>query len=415
MSGSGFGTAASDLDALNERINDARAQLGNMEFPGQGTWERRFAAACDGLMAKAEGMGDWATDAATTCREQDTIDHGLELAPTPAALDELFDKANESGALEDVKALEAAAEARKLAEEKHETATVENALPPVDDTSCTPTSPNTPSSSNGDPAGGEGEGTLAGEGGEDDATEGGIDPAGDAPSDGSFTAQPPSTLDAPVVERARPASDPTLSDIQVSTETSADTMAPATGAGSGQLNQPTQATSGGQPIQGTNAAPNPMYGASGGQQQLGQPAQGARGGTPQSPEKRREAQDRQEERDATLNAATGTAAASSAGLLAGGLGSAANTPNTNTSGAQSIAPASGTSSPSGGGGGGQQGGAMGGGTGGVRPMGNGENVNNLKPREVIASQQPDPVDIVKLDPETAAWLNDILKETEPTK
>ncbi len=66
--GSGFATAAADMDALHERIADATAQITNFEFPGTGMAggaADRFNAAQSTITAAAESAGQYATDAAT--------------------------------------------------------------------------------------------------------------------------------------------------------------------------------------------------------------------------------------------------------------------------------------------------------------------------------------------------------------
>lgn len=277
--GSGFATAAADMDALHERIADATAQITNFEFPGTGMAggaADRFNAAQSTITAAAESAGQYATDAAKTCREQDSIDRGLEMAPTRDDLNALL-RSGDHAALKD------AVEDHKQAVTAHENATLSNSFPTAPVGTCgVPT----------DSFAGEGEGsegTLAGEGGTDDATEGNEDKPVTMSEGGEGSA--PVTMsepgDSPRVQMSDGLPRPTpLNDDAVSTETSSDTMAPTTGAGTGTLSQPTQPTPGGQPIQGTHGAPNPAFGASGGRSPQLSSATGSKPSTPKNPQRK---------------------------------------------------------------------------------------------------------------------------------
>lgn len=403
MSNSGFNTAAGDLASLAERINDAKATLGNFEFPGQGGMARSFTATRDALTSKAEGMSTWTTAAAGTCRTQDSIDHGLEQYPTPADLAELAAKAKATGDPADMEKFQAAADARRLLEQQHATATAGNCLPPQSNDSFMPqqSDPNSPVSTIGDGVtGGSGEGGtddegdlsgLDGEGGDTTDERGmGGERTGDTTEEraagGNVLDAPANSGSAPDTLKAAP-----VSADAVTTETSGDTMTPTAGAG-GQLNQPTQATPGGQPMQGMGGAPSVSTGPTGGATpQVSQP-QRSGGTAPQSPEKRREEQDHQAERDATLNA--GVAGATAAGAAAGGMASSPTAP-THASGAHSVTPAQGTPPPT------NTpppaaGASAAAGVGGVRPpngaLGSGEQVSNSSMKPIYRSDTPDWLD-----------------------
>lgn len=277
MSGSGFGTAAADVGALHERISAATAVLTNFEFPGEGKVERAFGSVKASLTADAEAAGQYANAASLACSTQDSIDHGLELAPTRDDLNALL----RSG---DHAALDAAVEDHKQAVTAHENATLGNAFPTApSDTRGVPTD-----SSVGE---GEGEGTLAGEGGTDDATEGNEDE--DTPvtmsegGEGSAPVTMSEPGDSPRVQMSDGLPPPTpLNGNAVSTETSSDTMTPTSGAGTGSLSQPTQATPGGAPIQGTHGAPNPAFGATGGAPGQLSSATGSKPSTPKTSQRK---------------------------------------------------------------------------------------------------------------------------------
>ncbi|WP_418023292.1 hypothetical protein [Mycobacteroides abscessus] len=129
MSGSGFATAAADMGALHERISAATAVLTNFEFPGEGKVERAFGSVQASLTADAEAAGQYANDAALACSTQDSIDHGLEFAPTSRDLEELF-VAQTSGDPEAKAKFDAAAEDYKQARIAHENSTLGNCFPP---------------------------------------------------------------------------------------------------------------------------------------------------------------------------------------------------------------------------------------------------------------------------------------------
>lgn len=405
MSGSGFGTAADGMTSLAERIADANAQLGNFEFPGQGKAARAFGATQDRLASTAEGMGTWATAAAGICRTQDTIDHGLEIAPTPTRLAELADKARSSGDPADVEAFRIEAEERRLAEQHHKGSTTGNCFPTPPSPSSNPSDPNNgDDGDDGDGTGGQGD--LDGDRTEDPDVAGAedtpvtmSDPGESAPvTMTTGTPEAPVTMSTPI------------SDTNVGTETSADTLTPSTGAGTGQLTQSTQPTPGGTPMQGTHGSPNAAFGATGGAPgQLSQP-QGARGVPPQSPEKRREAADKRDEQETLVHTAAGVAGGAAMGTVAGGLSASTPTsPTTNVSGSQAVTPPTNTAAPAGANPAG--GGVLGGG---VRPpnaaMGSGEqvSVNSMKP--IYRTDTPDWLDKLEWDIDRTEFDGDVSEE-----
>lgn len=410
---SGFATAADGMTSLAERIADAKAQLGNFEFPGQGKAARAFGATQDRLTFTAEGMGTWATAAAGICRTQDTIDHGLEIAPTPARLAELADKARSSGDHADVEAFRIEAEERRLAEQQHKGSTTGNCFPTPPSASPSPSSnPSDPNSDGNGDDGDDGDGTggqgdLDGDRTEDPDVAGAedtpvtmTDPVERAPVTMSTGSEPeaPVTMSTPI------------SDTNVGTETSSDTLTPSTGAGTGQLTQPTQATPGGTPMQGTHGSPSAAFGPSGGAPgQLSQP-QASRSGTPQSPEKKREAQDRRDEQETVAHTAAGVAGGAAMGTVAGGLSSSTPTsPTTNVSGSQAVTPPTNTAAPAGANPAG--GGVMGGG---VRPpnaaMGSGEQVSGNSMKPIYRTDTPDWLDKLEWDIDRTEFDGDVSEE-----
>lgn len=274
MSGSGFATAADDLGALHERIADATAQITNFDFPGEGKVERAFNSVQASLTADATAAGQYAEDAATACGTQAEIDHGLELAPTPADLNALLRQATESGDPEAKAAFDAAVEDYKQARTAHENSTLGNCFPTASVGTC-----GVPIEMSGEGGGSSSEGEddgdlsgLDGEGNEDEDTPVSMsEDGGRAPVTMSTGGEP----EAPV--QMSDGLPPTpLSDSAVGTETSGS-LTPTNGAGTGTLSQPTQATPGGTPMQGTHTTPNAAFGATGGRSpQLGQPSAGAR-------------------------------------------------------------------------------------------------------------------------------------------
>lgn len=386
MSGSGFDTTATNLDALNERIAAATATLGNFEFPGHGLANgvaARFDAAQSTITTSATAAGLYVTDVAAACREQASIDHGLEMAPTPDDLNELFRQAQASGDPADHLKLTDAIEDRKQAVTAHENSTLGNTLPAAPLGTC-----EVPSANGG--TGEDSEGTLAGEGGTDDATEGEEDepPTSMTEPGGGET---PVTMTEPgrdtssFMSSGSNTSAPTpLNDNAVSTETSADAMTPTTGAG-GQLTQPTQATPGGQPMQMGGVA-NPAFGPSGGAPGQLSGSAGSRGTPPKNPQRKDD--------DTTSTAApgiagvtgvAGAAAPSSTASTSPGTGASSATPPTAppTSGAPS-APATG------------QGGVGGGGLAGAgtrppgQPMGSGDTANGQMTKPIYRYEPTEP-------------------------
>ncbi|MDO3357795.1 hypothetical protein [Mycobacteroides abscessus] len=187
----------------------------------------------------------------------------------------------------------------------------------------------------------------------------------------------------------------TMSDTAANTELSSSTMTdPSTraalsgqvaqGQGTPQVGQPSTAAMGGVPVS----------------HQLSQPARGgagASGTVPRSPEARRDARDRQDEKDATVQAAAGVTMAGAGGAMGAAMTSTPSSPSTMTSGAPStpVAPATPPPStaqgtpPAGAGGAGMAG--MGRGA----TLGSGNGVSNTKP--VMAAEQPlTPAELDKL-------------------
>lgn len=378
------------LAALAEQVN-GYVGLVSVPFPGKGVTVDAANAKREAMAQHLGALAEWLQTAAGTASTQATYDKGLEAAPSPEDIKALREACYESGNDPNVvQELKDAMREKADAQQRHDgdTSGTNWGDQPAAPAGCPVPGAE---SSNGDPNGDDGDGTggglgdLGGDRTEDPDVRGAEDTP--EPGDTGFTGQPADAASAPI-EQARPASSPSLSADSVGTETSADTatLPPTTGAGALGA-QPTQATPGGAPIQGTGGAPNAAFGPTGGVPgALGQPPQGSRGGTPpQSPEKRREAADKQAERDAVTDAAAGTVGGAAAGVAAGGIltPSTPSAPPTNVSGAQGVTTPTGTpppaSTPP------NTGVAGGVGGGGVRPpnpaMGSGEQVsgNNMKP------------------------------------
>lgn len=368
------GTAASGIDTLSEQT---------LVYPGQGKAADAFDAMFAAEKQALAQLSEWAHGTEAPAQEQVGYDGKLEMAPTKADLVDAKAKLA-AGTMTEQEASDLTTEF-KDARKDHDAATAGQEWDNVPTMPATniPGSAAPTTAADAKPMDAQqSEGVPPDDEGADPDVHGAEDTPEPGES-GGFTSPPPS---AGAPEQARPASSPSLSDTAVSTETSADTMAPATGAGSGALSQPTQATPGGAPIQGTGGAPSAAFGPTGGASgALSQPPQGTRGSVPpQSPQQKREAQDRRDERDAVTDAGTGIAGTAAAGLLGAGMGAASSSVPTGTSGAgappvpPTVPPTNGAAAPGAGG--------MGGvGGGGVRPpnaaMGSGEQVsgNNVKP------------------------------------
>ncbi|EIC62269.1 hypothetical protein [Mycobacteroides abscessus] len=373
------------LAGLAEQVNDSISAV-STPFPGKGTTVDAATDKREAMAAHLGALADWLQTASSTASAQAEFDKGLEAAPSPEDITDLREACYASGnAKEDVDALRDAMEEKEAAQDLHnsDTAGTEWGDQPAAPAGCPTPSTEDPNGDDGNGTG-DGLGDLGGDRTEDPDVEGAedtpvtmTDPVERAPVTMSTGSEP----EAPVtMSTGEP-----ISDTNVGTETSADTLTPTAGAGTGQLTQPTQATPGGQPMQGTHGAPNAAFGASGGAPgQLSQP-QSTRNGTPQSPEKKREAQDRRDERDATLDAGTGVAGTAAAGILGAGITSS---PTTNTSGAQGVTPSQGTPPPTNTP---PAGGGVMGGAGGVRPpngaMGSGENVTHMKRPVILRSEE----------------------------
>lgn len=383
MSGSGFATAATDLGALHERISAASATLGNFEFPGTGLENgvaEAFAAVKASITADAESAGQYATDAAKACSTQAEIDHGLELAPTPADLNALLRQAQESGDPEAKAEFDAAVDDYKQARTAHENSTLGNCLP-------------TPVGTCGVPIGVSGEGsedTLAGEDEDDDDGDlSGLDGEGNEGEDTPVTMSEggesaPVTMstgtepEAPVrMSDGLPPPTP-LSDNAVSTETSADsTIPPTAGAGNGTLSQP-QPTPGGQPIQGAHGTPNPTFGPSGGTPGQLSSNTGSKPSTPKNPQRKDD--------DTTSAPVTGVAGVTGVASTAAPSSPASTPPGTGTP--PPTTPPTGASPTAPGQGGTGQGGVGGGGLAGAgarppqQPLGSGETVTGQENKPI---------------------------------
>ncbi|SLH66472.1 Uncharacterised protein [Mycobacteroides abscessus subsp. abscessus] len=373
------------LAGLAEQVNDYIGAV-STSFPGKGTTVDAANAKREAMAAHLGALADWLQTASSTASAQAEFDKGLESAPSPEDITDLREACHASGnAPEVVKELKDAMGKKEAAQNLHnsDTAGTEWGDQPAAPAGCPVPSTENPNGDYGDGTGGQGD--LGGDATEDPDVAGAedtpvtmTDPVERAPVTMSTGTEP----EAPVtMSTGTP-----LSDTNVGTETSADTtIPPTTGAGTGQLTQPTQATPGGTPMQGTHGAPNAAFGASGGAPgQLSQP-QGTRGVPPQSPEKRREAADKHDEQETVAHTAAGVAGGAAMGAVAGGMSSS--TP-TNVSGAQGVTPPQGTPPPTNTppGGGGVMGGA-----GGVRPpngsMGSGENVAHMKRPVILRSEE----------------------------
>lgn len=371
------------LGELASQVNDSINQV-STPFPGSG---KTVDAANDRRAAITQhlaSLADWLQTASSTASAQASYDKGLESAPSPEDIKSLREACHASGNdPEVVQELKDSMSKKEQAQQRHdgETAGTEWGDQPAAPAGCPVPSSNPNNGDYGDGTG-DGLGDLGGDRTEDPDVEGAEDTP-DTPVTMSTGTEP----EAPVTMSTGTGTEPEpVNDNAVSTETSSDTMPPTTGAGTGQLTQPTQPTPGGQPMQGTHGAPPAAFGASGGAQgQLSQP-QTPRHGTPQSPEKKRETQDRQDERDAALDAGTGVAGVTAAGVMGAGLTSS---PPTNTFGAQGVTPPQGTppttNTPP------PAGGGVMGGAGGVRPpngaMGSGENVAHMKRPVILRSEE----------------------------
>lgn len=148
------------------------------------------------------------------------------------------------------------------------------------------------------------------------------------------------------------------------------------GAGTPQVGQPSPAAMGGVPVSQQLSQPT---------QQRGGGAGTSRTGT-RSPEARREAADKEAERDATVQAAAGVTMAGAGGAMGAAMTSTPSSPSTATSGAPSTPVTPATPPPSTAQGTPPAGGAGMAGMGRGAPLGSGNGVSPVKP--VVASEQP---------------------------
>jgi len=380
------------LAGLAEQVNDSISSV-SVPFPGSGSTVDAANAKREAMALHLGHLAEWLQTASGTASTQADFDKSLEAAPSPEDIKALREACFASGNdPEVVQELKDAMAAKEAAQERHngDTASTDWGDQPAAPPGCpVPGTDDIRGDGDfGDGTGG-GLGDLGGDRTGDPDPEGAGEDEGDTPvsmsGDGSSAPVTMTTGSEPESPVMMSTGEP-LSDSAVGTETSADTLTPSTGAGTGQLTQPTQATPGGTPMQGTHGSPNAAFGASGGApSQLSQP-QGARGGTSQSPEKKREAADKRDEQETVAHTAAGVAGGAAMGAVAGGLSSSS--PTTNTSGSQGVTPTAGTppttnTPPAGGG--------VMGGAGGVRPpngsMGSGENVAHMKRPVILRSEE----------------------------
>lgn len=393
------------LAELAEQVNGYIGAV-SVPFPGKGATVDAANAKREAMAQHLGALAEWLQTASGTASTQASFDKALESAPSPEDIKQLREECHASGnAKEDVDTLSDAMKEKADAQKRHNGDTAGTAW---GDQPAAPAGCPVPGAdgSLGNPNGDYGDGTGGGLGdlGGDTTDERGM--GGERTGDAHKDNLDGGVLDAPAGDSgaSAPANSGSVqdtlkaapvSDANVGTETSGDTatMTPTAGAG-GALSQPTQATPGGQPMQGMGGAPSVSTGPTGGAApQVSQP-QGARGGTPsQSPEKRREEADKRDERDAVTDAGAGVVGGTAAGVASAGLGAASPTsPTTNTSGAQSVTPPPTNTPPTANAGANPAGGGMGGG--GVRPpnapLGSGETVNGsnaMKP--IYRTDTPD--------------------------
>lgn len=352
--------------------------------PGSGDVAERADALAQTSAQRAIQVEDWLTETAKLCESQAAADDILSAAPKPADLEAWHEQwsALPEGELKEAERKEWLTAAAKRAEALREhTASTITEVPALPESCTVPV----------DSFGGEGSPT---ESPEKDSADGDRlgDEEGTAPESGSPDNETPVTMstgvpEAPVTMSTGTRETPvTMSDSAANTElsSSALTSDPAARAA---LSQPMG--QGAPQVSAAGQSPA-MGGAPGVSQQLSQPARGGGGGgtgtAPRSPEKRREEQDKQAEKDATVQAASSVTLAGTAGAVAAAsMASAPSSPGTATSGASAApaTPASANTAPANP----AQGGAPvgGAGMGGMRSgsLGSGSTV-----KPVISTEQP---------------------------
>lgn len=370
--------------------------------PGAGDTAETADARAQGVAQRAILTEDWLTDTSALAQQQAAVDEALMAAPKPADLEAWHAQISGSTVMDsatkqaEIHAFLQAAKQRREALDTHTAETITD-VPALPEGVC-----EVPVVS----FGGEGSPTVGKEKQGADGAETPQGETGESPT-GSAEETPVSMTDpggtAPVTMSTGTRETPvTMSDSAANTELSSSTMTdPAARAALSQpMGQGTPQVSGGS---GQPAA----MGAPGVSQQLTPPSSTQRGGTgtaPRSPEKRREAQDKRDERDATVQAASSVTLAGTAGAVAASMAAAPSSPGTATSGAPSApAPSTPSAAPANPApGGAPVGGAGMGGVGRGGSLGSGSTVKPV----ISAEQPPTPT----LTPEEQRLLDDYDKK-----
>lgn len=357
--------------------------------PGAGDTAETADAQAQGVAQRAILTEDWLTETRALCETQAAVDDGLMAAPKPADLEAWHAQISGSTAMDsaskqaEIHMFLQAAKERREALDAHTAATITD-VPALPEGVCeVPVVSMT----------GEGPEQGGGKPKSEDGFNGeGVDEEGTAPESGADDETPVTmstgTPETPITmstgtERETPV---TMSDSAANTELSSSTMTsdPATRAALSQpMGQGTPQFSGG------SGQPAAMGGVPV-SQQLSQPTaqRGGTGTAPRSPEKRREAADKQAERDATVQAASSVTLAGTAGAVAAASMAStpsAPSPSTVTSGAPTapVTPSATPTNPAPGAGGAPVGGAGMGGVGRGGSLGSGSTV-----KPIIAAEQP---------------------------
>lgn len=381
--------SSSPFDPITSGLTDLAGAVGVLTTPRlhpmDGDTAERADDLAQSLSHSAVQTEDWLAGLVETSQAQAELDHKLSSCMTPAALAEWKTRIARLGD----RAQQMAEISPYLAEEKkRREALAAHAAGTFSTLPDAPGSCDVSSSMTGEQTD---QGGKTKQGDEDRTPQGlggALEEEGTAPDPESGADETPVTMtpsapEAPVtMSTGAPETPVTMSDAAANTELSSSTMTsdPAARAA---LSQPmTQGTpSVGQP---SPAVTSPTGGAA---PQLS-PTQGAaqRGGTaPRSPQQRSEARDRQDERDAAVQAAAGVTMAGAGGAVGAAMTSTPSSPGTATSGAQTApstpnaAPAP-QGTPPAGTGAGMAGMPRGG------SLGSGNGVSNPKP--VLASEQP---------------------------
>ncbi|MBN7481034.1 hypothetical protein [Mycobacteroides abscessus] len=374
--------SSSPFDPITSGLTDLAGAVGVLTTPRLHPMDGETAERADDLAVSrahtAVQTEDWLAGLVETSQAQSDLDHKLSSCMTPAALAEWRTRIARLGDREQ----QMAEISHYLAEEKkRREALAEHAAGTFTSLPECPVSDDVPASITGEqtaPGGTEkdsADGDRLGDEGEGSTEETPVTMSTDTP-------QTPVTMST---DTGSPRA--TMSDSSAGTELSSSTMAdPSTRAAlSGQM-APTQGTP---QVSGGSGQPAAMGGVPV-SQQLSQPARGGSGGgagrTRRSPEARREDQDKQAEKDATVQAASAVTLAGAGGAMGAAMTSTPSSPGTTTSGAPSapVAPTAAAAPqgtpPAGAGGAGMAGMPRGG------SLGSGNGVSNPKP--VLASEQP---------------------------